>query len=82
MNQDLMSYIYELGITPAPRTAYSLWTNSKDEIQNKHLRAHFRIFLEQARGKWDELAPKFAFSHNMVPRFQMLVLESLLMKLC
>ena len=67
MNQDFTSYIHELGITLAPRTAYSSWTNGKVEIQNKHLGANFRIFLEQARGKWDELAPKFAFSHNKVP---------------
>ena len=67
MNQDFTSYIHELVITPAPRTAYSPWTNGKVEIQNKHLGAHFRNFLEQARGKWNELAPKFAFSHNTVP---------------
>ena len=67
MNQDFTSYIHELGITPAPRTAHSPWTNGKVKIQNKHLGAHFPIFLEQARGKWDEVAPKFAFSHNTVP---------------
>ena len=67
MNQDFTSYIHGLGIAPAPRTAYSPWTNGKVEIQNKHLGAHFRIFLEQARGKWDKLAPKFALSHNTVP---------------
>ena len=67
MNQDFTSYIQELGITPAPRTTYSPWTNGKVEIQNKHLGAHFRIFLEQARGKWNKLAPKFAFSHKTVP---------------
>ena len=67
MNQDFTSYIHELGITPAPRTAYSPWANGKVEIQNKHLGAHFRIFLEQAQGKWDKLAPDFAFSHNTVP---------------
>ena len=67
VNQYFTSYILELGITPAPRTAYSPWTNGKFEIQNKLLGAHFRIFLKQARGKWDELAPKFAFSHNTVP---------------
>ena len=66
-NQDFTSYIHELDITLAPRTAYSPWTNGKVEIQNKHLGAHFRIFLEQARGKWDKLAPKIAFSHNTVP---------------
>ena len=57
MNQDFASYIHELGITPAPRTAYAPWTNGKVQIQNEHLGEHFRIFLEQARGKWDELAP-------------------------
>ena len=67
MNQDIASYIHELGITPAPRTAYSPWTDGKVEIPNKQPGAHFRIFLEQARDKWDELAPKFAFSHNTVP---------------
>ena len=67
MNQDFTSYIHELGITPAPWTAYSPWTNGKVEIQNKHLGAHFPIFLEQARGQWNYLAPKFAFSHNTVP---------------
>ena len=34
MNQDFTSYIHELGITPATRTAYSPWTNGKVEIQN------------------------------------------------
>ena len=67
MNQDFTSYIHELGITPAPITAYSPWTKGKVKIQNKHLGAHFRIFLEQAQGKWDKLAPKFAVSHNTVP---------------
>ena len=66
VNQDFTSYILELGITPAPRTAYSTWTNGKVEIQNKHLGAHFRIFFKQARGRRDELAPKFAFSHKTV----------------
>ena len=66
MNQDFASYIHDLGITHAPRTAYEPWTNGKVEIQNKHLGAHFRIFQEHAQGQWDELAPKFAFSRNAV----------------
>ena len=65
MNQDCASYIHELGKTPAPQTSYAPWSNGKLEIQNKG--AHFSIFLEQARGKWDELAPKFACSHNTFP---------------
>ena len=42
MNQEFTSYIHELGITPATRTAYSTystWTNGKVETQNRHLGA-------------------------------------------
>ena len=34
------------------------------EIQNKHLGTHFRIFFDQAKGNWSDLAAKFAFAHN------------------
>ena len=37
MNKNFTSWLHELGITRAPRTAYSSWTNGKVEIQNKHL---------------------------------------------
>ena len=67
MNQDFTSYTHELGITHASRTAFSPWTNGKVEVQNKQLGAHFRIFLDQAQGRWDELPPKFAFAHNTIP---------------
>ena len=42
-NQDFASYIHKLGITHAPRTAFSPWTNGKIEVKNKHLGALFRI---------------------------------------
>ena len=64
MNEDFTSWFYELGITHTPRTAYSPWTNGKVEIQNKHLGTHFRIFFDQAKGNWSDLAAKFAFAHN------------------
>ena len=64
MNEEFTSWTHELGITHAPRTAYSPWTNGKVEIQNKHLGTHFRIFFEQANRNWSDLAPKFAFAHN------------------
>ena len=38
--------------------------NGKVEIQNKHLGTHFRIFFDQAKGNWSDLAAKFAFTHN------------------
>ena len=79
MNQDFTSYIHELGITPAPRTADSPWTNGNVEIRNKHLGAHLRIFLEQARGNWDKLAQNLPF---LITLFRMLVQEFHLMKLC
>ena len=67
MNQDITSFIHELGVTHAQRTAFSPWTNEKPEVHKKHSSAHFRIFLEQAQGRWDEPAPQFAFAHNTVP---------------
>ena len=41
MNQGFTSFIHDLGITHAPRTAFSPWTNGKVEVQNKNLTAHF-----------------------------------------
>ena len=64
MNEEFTSWTPELGITHAPRTAYSPWTNAKVEIQNKHLGTYFRFFFEQANRNWNDLAPKFAFAQN------------------
>ena len=60
LNQDFKSYIHELNITP--RTAFSPWTNGKLEVQKKHLSAQFRIFLDRAQSRWNELAPKLEFA--------------------
>ena len=64
MNAEFTSWTDELGITPAPRTASSPWTNGNVEIQNRHLGTHFRIFFEQANRNWSDSASKFAFAHN------------------
>ena len=64
MIEEFTIWTHELGITHAPSTAYSPWTNEKVEIQNKHLGTHFRIFFEQANRNWSDLAPKFAFAPN------------------
>ena len=63
MKEEFTSWTHELGITRAPRTAYSHWTSGKVEIQNKHLGTHFRMFLEQASRNWSNLAPKFTLAH-------------------
>ena len=34
------------------------------EIQNKHLGTHLRVFFDQAKENWSNLAAKFAFAHN------------------
>ena len=47
MNAEFTSWTHELGVTHAPGTAYSPWTNGKVEIQNKHLGTHFRFFLNK-----------------------------------
>ena len=47
MNEELTSCFNELGITNAPRTAYSQWINGKVEIQNRHPGIPFRIYLNQ-----------------------------------
>lgn len=64
MNTDFAHYLKELGITHAPRTAYSPWTNGKVETQNKHLGRYFRQFLSDSGSNWSELASKFSFAHN------------------
>ena len=76
MNKDFAIYFHELFIKP--RTSYALWTYGKVKIQNKHLGAHFQIFLEKARCKWDKLTQSLLF---LILLFQMKVLESHRMKL-
>ena len=55
MSEEFASWAHELGITHAPRTSHSPWTNGKVEIQNKHLAAHFRIFLDNSKSQWENL---------------------------
>ena len=64
MNHDFTHWLKEMGITHAPRTAYSPWTNGKVEIQNKHLGRYFRQFISDQGTNWSELVGNFAFAHN------------------
>ena len=64
INTELINWTKELGITLRPRTAFSLWTNGKNETQNQHIARYWRIFPNDAGNNWSSLAPKFAFAHN------------------
>ena len=64
MSTDFSTFLLEFGITHAPRTKWSPWTNGKVEIQNKHLSTYFRCYLLEAGNNLTELACEFAFAHN------------------
>ena len=53
-----------LGITHAPRTKWSPWTNGKVETQNKDLSGYFRCYLCEGGNNWVKLACQLAFAHN------------------
>ena len=64
MNTNFVNWTEEMGITLAPGTAYSPWTNGKVEVQNKHPTRYLRSFLNQSGNNWAKLTSKFAFAHN------------------
>ena len=64
MSLDFSTFLLEFGITHAPRTKWSPWTNGKVEIQNKHLSRKFRCYLFEAGNNWAEQASQIAFAHN------------------
>ena len=64
INSDFINWTKEFGITLAPRTTYSPWTNGKVEVQNQHLTRYWRNFTNESGNNWSKLAPKFAFAHN------------------
>ena len=64
MSRDFSTFLLEFGITHAPRTKWSPWTNGKVEIQNKHLSRYFRCYLSEAGNNWAKLACQFALAHN------------------
>ena len=65
MSTDFSIFLLELGITYAPRTIWSPWTNGNVEIQNKHLNRYFRCYLSEAGNNWAKLACQLAFAHNI-----------------
>ena len=64
MSTDFSTFFLEFGITHAPRTKWSPWTDGKVEIQNKHLSRYFRCYLFEAGNNWAKLVCQFAFAHN------------------
>ena len=64
INTEFANWTKELGITLRPQTAYSPWTNGKNETPNQHIARYCRHFLNDAGNNWSSLAHKFAFAHN------------------
>ena len=64
INSDFINWTKEFGITFAPRTTYSPWTNGKVEVQNQHLTRYWRNFMNQSGNNLSKIASKFAFAHN------------------
>ena len=65
MSTDFSTFLLEFGITHAPRTKWSSWTNRKGGIQNKHLSRYFRCYLSEGGNNWAELVCHFDFAHNI-----------------
>ena len=61
MSTDFSTFLLEFGITHAPRTKWSPWTNGKVETQKSR---YFRCYLSEAGNNWAKLACQFAFAHN------------------
>ena len=64
MSTDFATFLLEIGITHAPRTKWSSWTNGKVKTQNKHLIRYLRCYLSEAGNNWAKLACQFAFAHK------------------
>ena len=63
-NSDNIKCTRGIGITLAPRTTYSPWTNGKVEVQNEHLTRYWQNFMNQSGHFWLKLTTRFAFSNN------------------
>ena len=64
MSTDFSTFLLVLGITHAPRTKWSPWTNGRFEMQNKHSSGYFQSCLCEDGNNWVKLAGQFAFEHN------------------
>ena len=64
MSADFFTFLLEFGITHAPRTKWSTWTNAKLQIQNTHLSRYFLFYLSEAGNNWAEFACQFASAHK------------------
>ena len=63
MSTNFFTLILEFGITHAPRTNWSSWTNRKIELRNRQLSRCFRCYLSEAGNNWSKLACQFAFAY-------------------
>ena len=53
-----------MGFRHSARTAYSPWTNSLVDVQNRNLGTHLRMFLHNTPQDWAFHVHMYAYAHN------------------
>ena len=57
-------------INHSPRTPYTPWTIGLVEVQNRNLRTHLRLFLQNPPTNWSFQTQMYAYAHNTTPHSQ------------
>ena len=63
MITDFSTFLLQFGLTHAPRTKWSPWTNGEVEIQSKYLSRYLRFYLFETGKIWAKLACQFVLAH-------------------
>ena len=66
-NKDMAHLFTLMGIRHSPRTAYFPWTNGLEEVQNRNLETHLRLFLHNTPQDCAFQVHTYAYAHNSQP---------------
>ena len=66
-NQDHLCSLFN--INHSPITPYSPWTNGFNEVQNRNIGTHLRLFLQNLSTNWSFQTQIYAYAHNTTPLF-------------
>ena len=67
-NQDHLCSLFN--INHSPITPYSPWTNGFNEVQNRNIGTHLRLFLQNLSTNWSFQTQRYAYAHNTTPLSQ------------